>query len=79
MRVLVGKGDTELSLTEKVRSYSVWNLDKEKGELDMAVTTLGKGPGARCAMNCQEGDIVHFVWRKGRFNVDKSADEYFEQ
>ena len=76
LRVLAGKGNRELSLREKLRSYSVWNLDKEKCELDMAVTTLGKGPGSQWATECKEGDTVHFVWHRGRFNIDSAADDY---
>jgi len=76
LRFFVDKGNKELSLREKLRSYSVWSLDKEKCELDMAVTTLGKGPGTQWVLDCKEGDIVYFVWHKGRFNIDSSADAY---
>lgn len=76
LRVFVGKGQTEFSIKEKIRSYSIWCLDTEKCELDMAVTILGKGPGAQWAIECKEGDIAHFIWHKGKFKIDSSADDY---
>jgi len=76
LRIYVGEGKTELSFREKVRSYSVWNLDKEKCEIDLAVTILGKGPGAQWAKECQEGDAIKFIWHKGKFNIDSYADDY---
>lgn len=76
LRILVGEGKSELSFREKVRSYSVWNLDKEKCEIDLAVTIHGKGPGAQWAKDCQEGDGIKFIWHKGKYNIDSSADDY---
>ena len=76
LRVFVGKGKTDLSIKEKIRSYSVWSLDSQKCELDMAVTTLGNGPGAQWAIECNEGDITYFLWHRGKFKIDSSADDY---
>lgn len=76
LRVFVGKGKTEFSIKGKIRSYSVWHFDREKCELDMAVTTLGKGPGAKWAIDCKVGDITYFIWHKGKFKIDSSADDY---
>lgn len=76
LRVFVGRGKAELSIREKVRSYSVWQFNKEKCEMDLAVTTLGKGPGAQWAIECREGDIVYFLWNKGKFKIDRSANDY---
>lgn len=76
LRVGVGLNDKDLSLKEKIRSYSVWNINKAEGYLDLAVATHSKGIGAKWATHCKAGDQVYFKWKKGNFLVDDSADSY---
>jgi len=76
LRIFVGKGNRELTLGEKIRSYSIWNLNKERCQLDLAVTTLGNGPGTQWAIECRQGDAVYFHWHKGKFRLDSSTDNY---
>jgi NADPH-dependent ferric siderophore reductase len=76
LRVGVGIDIDGLSTKDKIRSYSVWNLDKAKGIIDLAVATESKGPGAEWAKNCKVNDTLYFAWHKGKFIVDDSADSY---
>ncbi|WP_339709350.1 SIP domain-containing protein [uncultured Kriegella sp.] len=76
LRVGVGLNDRELSLKEKIRSYSVWNINQAEGYLDLAVATHSNGIGAKWATHCKVGDKVYFKWKKGNFLVDDSADSY---
>jgi NADPH-dependent ferric siderophore reductase len=76
LRVAVGLDNGELSTKDKIRSYSVWDIDPEKGTIDLAVATDGNGPGAQWAMQCQVGDALYFAWHKGKFLVDDTADSY---
>jgi NADPH-dependent ferric siderophore reductase len=61
---------------EKVRSYSVWNIDKENGSIDVAVCTRSEGPGSTWARECKIGDTVHFAWNKGNFVLEDTAETY---
>lgn len=76
LRIGVGIGIEDLSFRDKLRSYSVWRIDKEKGTIDLAVATHSKGPGAAWALSCNVGDTVHFAWHKGKFLTDSSSDDY---
>ena len=76
LRLTVGLNDDSLSAKDKIRSYSVWELDSKKGTIDLAISTEGNGPGARWAAQCKEGEVVYFAWHKGKFLVDNSADSY---
>lgn len=74
----IGIGMTEESLTMKdfVRSYSVWDLDKTNGTLDLAIATHSKGSGAKWAEQRKVGDKVYFTWKKGNFILDDTANSY---
>lgn len=39
LRMGVGLGQDELSLKDKIRSYSIWHIDQEQGFVDIAVAT----------------------------------------
>lgn len=75
LRVFCGYGQ-EVSLGDKIRSYSVWNLNRESRSVDMAVCTHSDGPGTRWAQNARVGDTVYFSWHKGKFTADAGADGY---
>lgn len=76
LRIGVGIGREELSLNDKVRSYSVWDIDKSNGTIELAVATHSEGIGAKWAEQCKAGDKLYFAWQKGGFLVDDSADSY---
>lgn len=76
LRLGIGFGVDELSLKDKVRSYTVWDIDKTKGTIDMAVATHSGGSGAKWAMTGNVGDDMYFAWKKGNFILDDSADSY---
>lgn len=76
LRVGVGFNDDELSLHDSVRSYSVWDIDKTKGTIDIAIATHSKGVGAKWIEECKVGDNVRYNWKKGNFILDDSADSY---
>jgi len=76
IRLGVGVGNNEASLKDKVRSYSVWNLDKTNGTMDLAIATHSNGIGAKWVENCEVGMEVSFTWKTGKFIQDNSADSY---
>lgn len=76
LRVGIGLSDESIALQDFVRSYSVWNIDKEHGTIDLAISTHSKGVGAKWIEECQAGDKIYFTWKKGNFILDESADSY---
>jgi NADPH-dependent ferric siderophore reductase len=75
LRILAGKGK-DMPIREKVRSYSVWNMDKANNLMDLAVCIHSDGPGSTWARECNTGDTVYFAWKKGNFIVNDTADTY---
>ncbi|APZ47164.1 phage tail protein [Polaribacter reichenbachii] len=76
LRLGIGIGNDELSMKDKVRSYSVWDIDKSNGTLDLAIATESNGIGSKWVANCKENETVYFKWKKGNFLIDNSADSY---
>jgi NADPH-dependent ferric siderophore reductase len=75
LRLGVGFG-ADTALKDKVRSYTVWNIDQSKGTIDCAIATHSNGVGTNWVKKCEVGSEVSFVWHKGKFLVDDSADSY---
>lgn len=76
LRLGVGIDQDEISLKDKVRSYSVWDINKENSTIDIAIATHSNGIGAKWGETCKPNDRVYFKWKKGKFIVDDSADSY---
>ncbi|WP_343329962.1 SIP domain-containing protein [Polaribacter staleyi] len=76
LRLGIGIGNDDIDFKDKVRSYSVWNINKNEGLLELAIATDSKGIGAKWVVNCKEGDLVYFKWKKGNFLLDETADSY---
>ena len=76
LRLGVGIDQDEISLKDKVRSYSVWDINKENSTIDIAIATHSNGIGAKWVETCKPNDRVYFKWKKGKFLVDDSADSY---
>ncbi|WP_324027416.1 SIP domain-containing protein [Maribacter sp. BPC-D8] len=76
LRLGVGIGKDDISLKDKVRSYSAWDINKEKNTLDIAIATHSQGIGAQWVETCGPNDTVYFKWKKGKFLVDDSANSY---
>lgn len=76
LRLGVGIGKGEISLKDKVRSYSVWDIDKKNKTIDLAIATHGNGIGTNWIKTSKLGDSVYFKWKKGKFTIDQSADSY---
>lgn len=76
LRVGIGLTEESLSMKDFVRSYSVWDIDQDRGTIDLAVAVHSNGPGAKWVQQRQLGDRVYFKWKKGNFLVDHSADSY---
>ncbi len=76
VRLGVGLGVSDSSIKDKVRSYSVWDINKESGTIDLAIATHSNGVGADWVKKCEIGNEVSFVWKKGNFLVDNNADYY---
>lgn len=76
LRVGIGLDNDSLSTKDKIRSYSVWNINKQEGYLDLAISTESNGAGAQWVINCKERDTVYFKWKKGNFIIDDNADSY---
>jgi NADPH-dependent ferric siderophore reductase len=75
LRILAGKGK-DIPIREKVRSYSVWDIDRHNNSIDLAICIHSEGPGSSWAKECNVGDAVYFAWNKGNFIVDNTADTY---
>ena len=76
IRLAVGITDNNTSKKDMIRSYSIWDINKENGTMELAIATHSDGVGAKWAKNCSVGDVIHFKTKKGKFLVDKSADSY---
>lgn len=76
LRLGVGIGVNEVSFKDKVRSYSIWDIDKSKGTIDLAIATHSNGIGADWIKKCETGEEISFVWKKGNFVLDNNADSY---
>ncbi|AWV96753.1 siderophore-interacting protein [Arcticibacterium luteifluviistationis] len=76
VRLGIGIGNDDLPFKDKVRSYSIWDINKTEGYFDMAIATESKGIGAQWVVECKEGDTVYFKWKKGNFLLDDTADSY---
>lgn len=76
VRLAVGIDKDEVSLKDKIRSYSVWSINKTEASVDLAIATHGKGIGTRWVKDCKVGDEIYFKWKKGNFLIDDSADSY---
>jgi len=75
LRILVGR-HTNASLSDMVRTYSVWNYDELRQTVDLAVCTFSGGSGARWATEAAVGDTVLYGGPKGKFTIDTSAHNY---
>ncbi|WP_339922210.1 SIP domain-containing protein [uncultured Cyclobacterium sp.] len=76
LRLGIGIDKEEVSMKDKIRSYSVWDINKSEGYMDLAIATHSKGMGSNWVEQCQPGEDVYFKWKKGNFLVDNSADSY---
>ena len=76
LRLGIGIGLNDRSFKDKVRSYSVWNIDKANGTMDLAIATHSNGVGADWIKHCKTGLAITFVWKKGKFILDENADSY---
>lgn len=76
LRVFVGM-DTDQRLGDKVRTYSIWQLDRTTGVADLAICMHSDGPGSTWAEAVKEGDTLYFSKPTGKFVLDESADHYF--
>ncbi|WP_299381723.1 FAD-binding oxidoreductase [uncultured Lacinutrix sp.] len=76
LRLGIGIGNENVAFKDKVRSYSVWNINQAEGWLDLAIATESNGIGSKWVINCNVGEHVYFKWKKGNFLLDNSADSY---
>jgi len=76
LRLAVGIDNDEVSIKDKRRSYTVWDIDQFKGTVDLAVATHSGGIGTQWVNQCQLGDTLFFGWHKGKFLADDTADSY---
>jgi NADPH-dependent ferric siderophore reductase len=76
LRLGIGIGNDELSMKDKVRSYSVWDINQSEGYFDLAIAKESKGIGSQWVINCKVGETVYFKWKKGNFLLDETADSY---
>ncbi|WP_044210728.1 siderophore-interacting protein [Flammeovirga sp. OC4] len=76
LRMGIGIGKEELSMKDKVRSYSIWDIDQKEGSIDIAIATHSNGIGSHWVTNCKVGEKVYFKLKKGKFLADASADSY---
>jgi len=75
LRILVGRYNNA-PLSDMVRTYSIWNYDELQQTADLAVCTFSGGQGAQWVNDLAVGDTVLYGGPKGKFIIDKSADNY---
>jgi NADPH-dependent ferric siderophore reductase len=75
LRILVGRHNNS-SISDMVRTYSVWNYDELQQTVDLAVCTFSGGSGARWAIEANVGDTVLYGGPKGKFTIDTSVQNY---
>lgn len=75
LRILVGLGKST-AFKDKVRTYSVWNYDKDNQTIDIAVCTHSNGIGSKWITDLKIGEKIYFSKPKGNFVIDNSADFY---
>ena len=71
LRVLVGL-DNIASLSNLVRTYSVWYYDELKNEADLAICTFFNGQGAKWVQSIAPGDTIYFRDPEGKFTMQKT-------
>ena len=76
IRLGVGIGQNTSSKKDMVRSYSIWDINKETNTISLAIATHSNGIGASWVKNCTVGDTVYYKTKKGKFTVDQTADSY---
>ncbi|MCK0132606.1 SIP domain-containing protein [Flavobacteriaceae bacterium F08102] len=76
IRLGVGIGQNARAKKDMVRSYSIWNINKEKQTMDLAIATHSNGIGAQWVKDCTVGDTVYYKTKRGKFTVDTTADSY---
>jgi NADPH-dependent ferric siderophore reductase len=75
LRVIVGF-DNPMSLSNMVRTYSVWHYDELKNEADIAICTFSGGQGAKWVQNLERGDTIYFRGPEGKFTINPDADNH---
>lgn len=76
IRICIGLSEDSLSGRDFVRSYSIWNIDKSSGTMDIAIATKSQGAGANWVLNQKVGNKVYFKLKKGNFILDCEYDNY---
>lgn len=76
LRMGIGIGKEQLSMKDKIRSYSIWNNNQTEGFLDIAIATHSNGIGTEWVKECKPGDTVYFKNKKGNFLANDTADSY---
>lgn len=76
LRMGIGIGKEDVAMKDKIRSYSVWDIDKSAGYLDLAIATHSNGIGSEWVKDSQLGQSVYFKNKKGSFLADNTADSY---
>jgi NADPH-dependent ferric siderophore reductase len=75
LRMLVGMGKNT-NFKDKVRTYSIWNYDKQQQTIDLAVCSHSSGIGAKWIKDLQINDKIYFSRPKGNFIIDNTGDFY---
>src|SRR5690554_2302518 len=76
LRLAVGIDNDEVSIKDKRRSYTVWDMNQSEGTVDMGIATHSEGVGTSWVKQCRPGDTLYFAWHKGKFLVDDTAESY---
>ncbi|WP_347375081.1 SIP domain-containing protein [Aequorivita sp. Q41] len=76
IRLGVGIGKKANSKNDMVRSYSIWDIDKDLNTFSLAIATHSNGIGALWAKDCMVGDTVYYKTKTGKFTVDTTANSY---
>ncbi|MDV6168496.1 FAD-binding oxidoreductase [Flavobacterium sp. DG1-102-2] len=75
LRIIVGLVDNS-SLSNMVRTYSVWRYDELRNEADIAICIFSNGQGAKWVQTLEKGDTIYFRGPEGKFTINPDADNH---
>ncbi|MFY0687208.1 MAG: siderophore-interacting protein [Cyclobacteriaceae bacterium] len=75
IRVFFGD-KSDVSGKDNIRTYSIWEINHEKGTIRVGACCHTSGPGSHWIKEIKVGDEVFFSSPKGKFTLDTSFDKY---
>ena len=73
VRIFVGI-DKDTALDSKLRTYSIWDHDRSRGTIDLAMCMHSTGIGATWAAQVRTGEDIYYMGPKGKLTIDYAAE-----